>query len=135
MAAVRLIVLTSIAVAICACNQPVPEYNLVKTPPAYRVAPDGLRIDNENYVLDAEGYRLDGKGQRIGMVDVPAKMDKDVKATSNAVAGYYISSTGTAAPGAIATPSEGAGAGVGAGPGAASPMPSGGTTPPPPATR
>lgn len=135
MAAARLIVLTSIAVAIGACNQPVPEYNLVKTPPSYRVAPDGLRIDNENYVLDAEGYRLDSKGQRIGMVDVPAKMDKDLKSTSNAVAGYYISSTGAAAPGSIATPSEGAGAGVGAGPGAATPMPSGGAATPAPTTR
>ena len=65
------------------------------------------------------------------MVDVPAKMDKDLKSTSNAVAGYYISSTGAPAPGSIATPSEGAGMGVGAGPGAASPMPGGVATPPP----
>ncbi len=122
MAATRVIVLTSICVAIAGCNQPVPEYKLVTIPPSYRTAADGLRVDNENYVLDAEGYRLNKRGERIGMVDVPAKMDKELKATSNAVAGYYISSTGAPAPGSIAAPSEGAGAGVGSGPGAASPM-------------
>ena len=136
MTATRTIVMTAIGLAITGCNQPVPEYSVVKIPPSYRTGADGLRVDNENYVLDAEGYRLDPKGQRIGMVDVPAKMDRELKTTSNAVAGYYISSTGAPAPGSIATPSEGAGAGVGAGPGAASPMPSGsGMTPPPPTTR
>jgi hypothetical protein len=135
MAATRMIVVTAIGLAIAGCNQPVPEYSVVKIPPSYRTAPDGLRIDNENYALDAEGYRLNTRGERIGMIDVPAKMDKDLKSTSNAVAGYYISSTGAAAPGSIAAPSEGAGTGVGAGPGAVTPMPSGGGTTPPPTTR
>lgn len=129
MAAARPVVLMTIGLAIGGCNQPTPEYNLVKVPPAFRTAADGARIDNEDYVLDAQGYRLDKRGRRIGEVDIQAKTAGE---TSNAVAGYYISGLGSAAPGKIAAPSEGAGAGVGAGPGSANPMPSG---PPQPLTR
>jgi hypothetical protein len=128
MAATRVIVLIAIGLAISGCNQPVPEYKLVTIPPAYRTAPDGLRIDNENYVLDAEGYRLNQRGERIGMVDVPAKTANE---KSNAVAGYYSSGTGAAAPGKVAAPSEGVSTG-GGGPGAMSTTPAGG--PPTPLT-
>ena len=44
------------------------------------------------------------------MVDVQAKTAGD---KSNAVAGYWISSTGANAPGSVASPSEGAGGGPG----------------------
>jgi hypothetical protein len=131
MAAARAIVLVGfgLAIGVGGCDQPTPEYNQVKVPPAFRTAADGTRIDNEDYVLDAQGYRLDKRGRRIGEVDI---QEKTAGETSNAVAGYYISGLGSAAPGKIAAPSEGAGAGVGAGPGSANPMPSG---PPQPLTR
>ena len=40
---------------------------------------------------------------RIGQVDVPAKTEGD---NSNAVAGYYISTTGAVAPGRVASTSD-----------------------------
>lgn len=101
----------------CSNLLPQPDYVSVKTPPAYRTAVDGSRVDNENYYLDAQGYRLDKKGERIGEVDVPPGV------TSNPMAGYYISRLGGSAPGRIATPSEGARAGAGFGPGSGQPMP------------
>jgi hypothetical protein len=62
-----------------------------------------VRIDNASYTLDAEGYRVDPQGERVGMIDVPAKTEGD---NSNAVAGYYISSTGQVAPGRVASTSD-----------------------------
>jgi hypothetical protein len=56
------------------------------------------------------------------MVDIPGKTAGDA---SNAVAGFYISSTGRNAPGSIMVPSEGGAAGAGYGPGSANPAPSG----------
>jgi len=79
----------------------------------------GAVLDNEDMRLDAEGYRLDQNGQRIGEVDIPAKTAGE---SSNAMAGYYISSRGEHAPGKIMTPSEGAASGAGYGPGSANPM-------------
>jgi hypothetical protein len=62
-----------------------------------------VRIDNDGYKLDLQGYRIDNNGERLGMVDVPEKTAGD---KSNAVAGYYISSTGQVAPGRVATTSD-----------------------------
>ncbi len=106
MAARRLIaaLLGASTVAACGGQLPQPLYDEVKQPAAYRSAPGGVRIDNEGYQLDAQGYRVDKQGVRIGMIDVPEKTAGD---RSNAVAGYYISTTGTEAPGAVASPSEG----------------------------
>ncbi|TAJ83348.1 hypothetical protein [Reyranella sp.] len=117
MAARRLIAAMLGASTLAACGDPLPQplYNEVTPPAAFRVHPGGVRIDNEGYQLDAEGYRVDKSGERVGIIDVPAKTAGD---GSNAVAGYYISTTGQNAPGRVAAPSEGAGAGVGAGPGA-----------------
>ena len=89
---------------------PKPLYTEVTPPASYRTEQDGVRVDNEGYLLDAEGYRVSKRGQRIGVVDVPAKTAGD---KSNAVAGYWISTTGTKAPGSVASPSEGAGGGPG----------------------
>jgi hypothetical protein len=104
------------------CNQPTPMYDLVKDPPPYRTE-NGQRIDNEDYAMDAEGYRVDKQGNRIGMIDIPAKT---AGASSNAMAGFYISSIGRNAPGSVMVPSEGSAAGPGYGPGSANPVPSGG---------
>ena len=118
MSAFRWIVLSSIGLAVGGCysSLPVPDYVSVKTPAPYRTASNGSRVDNEDYVLDAQGYRLDKNGQRFREVDIPAKTAGQ---GSNAVAGFYISSTGAKAPGRIATPGEGATAGAGFGPGSA----------------
>jgi hypothetical protein len=75
----------------------------VKTPASFRTEPGGVRVDNASYKLDAEGYRVDPQGERVGMIDVPAKTEGD---NSNAVAGYYISSTGQVAPGRVASTSD-----------------------------
>jgi hypothetical protein len=129
MAVVRVGVLTALGLAVTGCltSLPTPDY-VVKTPPPYRIDADGTVIDNENYRMDAQGYRINKQGQRIGDVDFAAKMGTD---PSNAMAGYYISSIGTEAPGRVAVPSEGAGAGPGYGPGSVNPMPSGTTEAPP----
>src|SRR5260370_6172162 len=107
--------------ALAGCSLPTPDYAIVKQPAPYRTE-NGQWIDNEGYALDAQGFRLDKQGQRIGMVDIPAKTAGDA---SNAVAGFYISSTGRNAPGSIMVPSEGGTAGAGYGPGSANPAPGG----------
>lgn len=115
-------VLVGLAVTGCSGVLPKPEYTYVKTPPPIRTLPDGTRIDNRGYHMDANGYRLDRNGQILGMVDYDSKTDSTV--SSNAVAGYFISSIGTVAAGTVAVPSEGARSGAGYGPGSANPMPS-----------
>lgn len=103
-----------------ACALPAPDYKLIQYPAPYRKEFDGSILDNEDMQLNAEGYRVDSRGQRIGKVSVDAKTAGE---TSNAVAGYYISSLGSKAPGNIMVPSEGAAAGPGYGPGSANPTP------------
>lgn len=112
-------VLVGLAVTGCSDVLPKPEYTYVKTPPPIRALPDGTRVDNRGYHMDANGYRLDRNGQILGMVDYDSQTDKS--ASSNAVAGYFISSQGTIATGSVAVPSEGARAGAGYGPGSANP--------------
>ena len=71
MIAYRILVLAAVAASVAACTQavlPRPDYTSVKPPAPYRVSPDGLRIDNEDFTMDAQGYRLDKKGERIGEV-------------------------------------------------------------------
>lgn len=103
MAARRLIAVTLGGLALAGCNTPRPDYVDVKPPASFRTEPGGVRVDNASYQLDAQGYRLDKQGERIGIVDIPAKTDAD---RSNAVAGYYISSTGAVAPGRVASTSD-----------------------------
>ena len=111
MAARKLFAATLGGLALAGCDPlPKPLYTEVTPPASYRTEQDGVRVDNEGYLLDAEGYRVSKRGQRIGVVDVPAKTAGD---KSNAVAGYWISTTGTKAPGSVASPSEGAGGGPG----------------------
>jgi hypothetical protein len=95
--------LVGLALAGCSNVLPRPDYVDVKTPASFRTEPGGVRIDNADYQLDAEGFRVDKQGARIGIIDVPAKTEGD---NSNAVAGYYISSTGRVAPGRVASPSD-----------------------------
>ncbi len=105
MAASCLIAATLMGVALAGCANilPRPDYVDVQTPAAFRTELGGVRVDNADYRLDAEGYRVDKQGERIGMIDVPAKTEGD---NSNAVAGYYISSTGQVAPGRVASTSD-----------------------------
>ena len=106
MAASRLIAATLVGVALAGCSTvlPRPDYVDVQTPAAFRTEqPGGGRIDNADYRLDAEGFRVDKQGERIGMIDVPAKTEGE---SSNAVAGYYISTTGAVAPGRVASTSD-----------------------------
>lgn len=113
MAARKLVAAMLGGLALAGCDPlPKPLYTEVAPPASFRTEPDGTRVDNEGYLLDSQGYRVNKRGERIGMVDVQAKTAGD---KSNAVAGYWISTTGTKAPGAVATPSEGAGTGGGAG--------------------
>lgn len=116
MAARRLIASMLGASTLAACGNPLPKplYTEVTPPASYRTEAGGVRVDNEGYRLDPEGYRVTKEGERIGIIDVPVKTAGD---NSNALAGYYISSTGQNAAGRVATPSEGAGVGVGSGPG------------------
>jgi hypothetical protein len=94
----------TLALAIAGCDPlPRPDYVDVQQPASYRTKPDGVRVDNADYKIDNQGYRINGDGERIGMVDVPAKTEGD---NSNAVAGYYISSTGQVAPGRVASTSD-----------------------------
>jgi len=112
-----------LAAAGCADVLPKPDYALSTTPPPIRTESDGTRIDNRGYPLDAAGYRLDRKTHEIiGYVDYDAKTQG---MESNAIAGYYISSTGTIGAGTVARPTEGARAGAGYGVGSANPMASG----------
>jgi len=131
MTAMLLVILGAAGLALAACDSPKPMYVLQQTPPPYRKAPDGAIIDNAGVTLDAQGYRLDKNGQRIQEVDIPAKTA--AYQTSSPVAGYYISSIGTAASGNVMSPSEGASQGYGSGPGAATMAPGGGAPPPLPA--
>ncbi len=105
MAARCLSVATLVGLALAGCSNvlPRPDYVDVKTPASFRTEPGGVRVDNASYKLDAEGFRVDKQGERIGIIDVPAKTAGD---NSNAVAGYYISSTGQVAPGRVATTSD-----------------------------
>jgi hypothetical protein len=75
----------------------------VQPPASYRTEPNGTRIDNASYKLDNQGYRLNDQGERIGIVDVPEKTTGD---KSNAVADYYISTTGRVAPGRVASTTD-----------------------------
>jgi hypothetical protein len=102
-------------VCLAACSLPAPDYKVMQYAAPYRKEASGVVVDNEDMTLDAEGYRIDRHGRRIEPLDVPAKTAGQA---SNAMAGFYISSTGERAPGAVMAPSEGAGVGVGSGPGA-----------------
>ena len=99
-----------------ACSLPTPDYKVIKYPEPYRKEADGAVLDNESIRLDAEGYRVDKQGRRIDIVDVQAKTSGE---SSNAVAGYYISSQGSVAAGNVMAPSEGATSGAGYGLGSA----------------
>jgi hypothetical protein len=125
MAAPRALAFVLVGLALTGCTRylPKPEYSYVKTPAPIRVLPDGTRVDDRGYHLDAQGYRLDRNGEQLGAVDYNAKTDSSE--SSNAVAGYYISSTGEVATGTVARPSVGSRAGAGFGPGSAQPLPSG----------
>jgi hypothetical protein len=102
--AARWLMAATLGLALAGCNPlPRPDYVDVQQPASYRTQPDGVRIDNADYKLDNQGYRVSAGGERIGMVDVPAKTAGD---NSNAVAGYYISSTGQMAPGRVASTSD-----------------------------
>lgn len=103
-------VLAGLAITGCSDVLPKPEYTYVKTPPPIRTLPDGTRVDDRGYHLDAQGYRLDRNGQIIGLVEYDAKTQSTI--SSNAVAGYYISSRDGVAAGTVAVPSEGAGTGA-----------------------
>jgi hypothetical protein len=96
---------TLVGLALTGCSNvlPRPDYVDFKTPASYRTEAGGVRVDNASYTIDAEGYRVDPQGARLGIIDVPAKTEGD---NSNAVAGYYISSTGQVAPGRVATTSD-----------------------------
>ena len=102
-------VLVGLAITGCADALPKPEYTYVKQPAPIRVLPDGTRVDDRGYHLDEHGYRLDRNGKLLGEVNYDAKTDNTV--SSNAVAGYFISSTGAVATGTVAVPSEGGRAG------------------------
>lgn len=104
MAARGSIVATLAGLALVACNPlPRPDYVDVEFPASYRTEAGGVRVDNANYKLNGQGYRVNDRGERIGMVDIPEKTAGD---RSNAVAGYYISSTGAVAPGRVASTSN-----------------------------
>jgi hypothetical protein len=127
-------------VCLGACALPAPDYKVLQYPAPYRKDTDGAVLDNEDMKLDTEGYRVDRKGGRAEEVDIPAKTAGQA---SNAMAGFYISSTGAHAPGQVMAPSEGATSGAGYGPGSATVTPGpdlgapaapGQMTPPPPAS-
>ena len=104
MAARWLVVAALGGLALAGCDPlPRPDYVDVKPPASFRTEPGGVRVDNAGYKLDAQGYRLDNQGERVGMIDVPEKTAGD---NSNAVAGYYISTTGAVAPGRVASTSD-----------------------------
>jgi hypothetical protein len=95
--------LAGLVLAGCSNVLPRPDYVDVPIPASFRTESGGVRVDNADYKLDAEGYRVDKQGERVGMIDVPVKTEGD---NSNAVAGYYISSTGQVAPGRVASTSD-----------------------------
>jgi hypothetical protein len=112
MAASRCLAFVLVGLAITGCSDalPKPEYTYVKQPAPIRVLADGTRVDDRGYYLDANGYRLDRNGRLLGEVNYDQKTDTTI--SSNAVAGYFISSKGTVATGTIAVPSEGGRAGA-----------------------
>jgi hypothetical protein len=112
---------------LAACALPAPDYKVLQYPAPNRKDSDGAAIDNEDMKLNAEGYRVDKKGNQVEPLDVPAKTAGQA---SNAMAGFYISSTGQRAPGQVMAPSEGASSGAGYGPGSATVTPNFDTTPP-----
>jgi len=122
MASVRFSAVVAAGLLLAGCNPPKPDYAIIKYPPPYRTEQNGQWIDNEDYALDAQGYRIDKQGNRIGVIDIPGKTAGE---SSNAMAGFYISSQGRKAPGSVMVPSEGGAAGAGYGPGSANPAPSG----------
>lgn len=102
--AARGLMVATLGLAIAGCNPlPRPDYVDVQQPASYRTAAGGVRVDNADYKLDNQGYRVNQGGERIGSVDVPVKTEGD---NSNAVAGYYISTTGAVAPGRVASTSD-----------------------------
>ena len=102
--AARWLMAATLGMVLAACNPlPRPDYVDMKQPASYRTEPDGVRVDNADYKLDNQGFRTNADGERIGMVDVPVKTAGD---NSNAVAGYYISTTGAVAPGRVASTSD-----------------------------
>jgi hypothetical protein len=102
--AAKWLMAATLGLAIAGCNPlPRPDYVDVQQPASYRTEPGGVRVDNADYKLDNQGYRINPGGERIGLIDVPAKTAGD---NSNAVAGYYISSTGQMAPGRVASTSD-----------------------------
>lgn len=102
--AARLLLAATAGLVVAGCQVlPRPDYVDVQQPAAYRTQPDGTRIDNADYRLDNQGYRVNKDGERLGMTDVPAKTEGD---KSNAVAGYYISTTGAVSPGRVASTSD-----------------------------
>lgn len=119
MASGRFVVALLSGLSLGACALPTPDYKVIQYPAPYRKEADGAVLDNEGITLDADGYRVDKSGRRIDVVDVPAKTAGE---SSNAMAGYYISSQGGNAPGNVMTPSVGGTSGAGYGPGSANPM-------------
>ncbi|HLG47809.1 MAG TPA: hypothetical protein VKY24_16320 [Reyranella sp.] len=107
-------------VCLGACALPAPDYKVMQWPAPFRKDADGAALDNADMRLDAEGYRVDKRGNQVETVDIPAKTAGQA---SNAMAGFYISSTGQHAPGQVMAPSEGAAAGAGYGPGSATVTP------------
>ncbi len=102
--AARWLMAATVGVAVAGCDSlPRPDYVDVKLAAAYRTEPDGTRIDNADIRMDNQGYRVNKDGERLGMIDVPVKTEGD---KSNAVAGYYISSTGAVSPGRVASTSD-----------------------------
>lgn len=102
--AAKWLMVATLGVAIAGCNPlPRPDYVDVQQPASYRTQRDGVRVDNADYKIDNQGYRVNQDGERIGLVDVPVKTEGD---NSNAVAGYYISTTGAVAPGRVASTSD-----------------------------
>jgi hypothetical protein len=132
MASGRLVAAVLSGLSLGACALPTPDYKVMQYPVPYRKEADGAILDNEGFQLDAEGYRIDKQNRRIDVVDVPARTAGE---SSNAVAGYYISSQGGTARGNVMTPSVGGTSGAGFGPGSANPMaPPTATPDPTPAT-
>jgi hypothetical protein len=94
----------TLGLASAGCNPlPRPDYVDVQQPASYRTQSDGTRVDNADYKMDNQGYRINPDGERVGMIDVPVKAEGE---SSNAVAGYYISTTGQTAPGRVASTSD-----------------------------
>ena len=102
--AARWLMAATLVVMVAGCDPlPRPDYVDVKYPASYRTEPDGVRVDNADYKMDNSGYRVNPDGERIGLIDVPAKTEGD---NSNAVAGYYLSTTGRVSPGRVASTSD-----------------------------